>query len=147
MVDDLSTAEEFRPSPVAGGSDATADTAQMREWFSQAPDTESVARFVPGPGIQKLQLRFDIDELREALSIALERTNFQGMIEEGFGAFSLTRRPGMEKRPPMIYPDCFGRVWMTATKKCSVKNWWMSMRLPNLCRCLPTRTSSMCMTN
>ena len=31
------------------------------------PDTESVANFVPGPGIQKLELKFDIAELQKGV--------------------------------------------------------------------------------
>jgi|GEM_PF-73181 len=40
--------------------------------------------------------RFDIEELRAALVAALDRVQFQGAIDDGFGAFSLTRRPGVE---------------------------------------------------
>lgn len=64
--------------------------------LSQTPDTESVAHFVPGPGIQKLPIQFDIDKLREALELSLQKTEFKGDLESGFGAFSLTRRPGVE---------------------------------------------------
>ena len=97
----LSVNEDYRAT-------VAADIAQMRQWLAQTPDTESVARFVPGPGIQKLQLRFDIDKLQEALSIALTRINFEGMVEEGFGAFSLTRRPGVEKESAN---DLSGLFW------------------------------------
>lgn len=75
---------------------AAADAAQMREWLACPPNTRSVANFVPGPGIRKLSLRFDVDELRRALEAALLRVDFKGMLDEGFGAFSLTRRPGVE---------------------------------------------------
>jgi len=71
------------------------DQKQMRQWLETRPDTESVAHFKPGPGIQKLDLSFDIQALQEALDICLTRTQFKGEIE-GFGAFSLTRRPGVE---------------------------------------------------
>jgi len=60
------------------------------------PDTRSVAQFKSGPGIQKLPLAFDIDKLRRALKQALQITQFKGAVEDGFGAFSLTRRPGVE---------------------------------------------------
>ncbi len=85
-----------------------ADTEKVREWLAQPPDTDSVAAFVPGPGIQKLRLRFDIQKLREALDIALSRVNFQGMVEEGFGAFSLTRRPGVARETAN---DLSGLFW------------------------------------
>jgi len=60
------------------------------------PDTKSVASFKPGEGIAKLPITFDIDELKSALSQSLQRTQFKGALEDGFGAFSLTRRPGVE---------------------------------------------------
>ena len=72
------------------------DAARMKDWLAQQPDTQSVANFVPGPGIQKLDLRFDIGKLRAALTEALQRTAFKGDLDKGFGAFSLTRRPGAE---------------------------------------------------
>lgn len=72
------------------------DAARMKDWLAQQPDTQSVANFLPGPGIQKLDLRFDIGKLRAALTEALQRTAFKGDLDKGFGAFSLTRRPGAE---------------------------------------------------
>lgn len=68
----------------------------LQGWLLDKPDTESVARFKCGPGIQKLPIEFDIDKLREALDQALQITQFKGAAEDGFGAFSLTRRPGVE---------------------------------------------------
>ena len=73
-----------------------ADTRRIEHHFASMPDTESVARFVPGPGIERLDLKFDINKLREALSDALAYTAFKGDLTAGFGAFSLTRRPGVE---------------------------------------------------
>ena len=72
------------------------DTAAVRDHLSKMPDTDSVAGFVPGPGIMKLHLKFDIAQLRESLKQALEETEFKGDLAAGFGAFSLTRRPGVE---------------------------------------------------
>ena len=74
-----------------------ADTRRVQDWLNHTPDTQSVAGFVPGPGIERLDLSFDIQKLREALEICLTRTEFKGDLEAGFGAFSLTRRPGVEK--------------------------------------------------
>lgn len=76
------------------------DVQKMQAWFAEAPDTQSVANFVPGLGIQKLDLSFDIAALRDALKIALGRTEFKGDLAAGFGAFSLTRRPGAEVETP-----------------------------------------------
>lgn len=70
--------------------------AQLQQWLNDVPDTESVAHFKPGPGIQKLPIKFDIVKLRAALEAALQLTDFKGAVEDGFGAFSLTRRPGVE---------------------------------------------------
>jgi hypothetical protein len=84
------------------------DTQKMQDWLSSEADTTSVAGFVPGPGIQKLDLKFDIVKLREALDICLERTEFKGDLDAGFGAFSLTRRPGVEVETPN---DLSGLFW------------------------------------
>jgi len=70
--------------------------AQLQDWLTEIPDTESVAHFKSGPGIQKLPIKFDIIKLRAALDEALQVAEFKGAIEDGFGAFSLTRRPGVE---------------------------------------------------
>lgn len=75
------------------------DQSLMQQWLASRPDTESVAHFVPGPGIQKLHLSFDIRRLREALTICLTRADYKEEIA-GFGAFSLTRRPGVEVETP-----------------------------------------------
>ena len=77
-----------------------ADISKVREHLSGMPDTKSVAGFVPGPGIDKLELKFDINELQAALALALEKTEFKGDTSAGFGAFSLTRRPGVEVETP-----------------------------------------------
>jgi len=80
-------------------SQATAiadDRARMSVWKSSTPDTESVAHFAPGPGINKLCVSFDIEKLQQALQEVLKVTDFKGEIDAGFGAVSLTRRPGVE---------------------------------------------------
>jgi len=69
---------------------------KLNDWLMDRPDTESVAHFKSGSGIQKLPINFDINELRGALEQALRITPFKGAVEDGFGAFSLTRRPGVE---------------------------------------------------
>lgn len=72
------------------------DRLKLSQWLAAQPDTESVAHFTPGPGIQRLDIQFDIVRLREALEEALQQTQFKGDLAAGFGAFSLTRRPGVE---------------------------------------------------
>lgn len=69
---------------------------RLNNLLQDQPDTESVARFKSGPGIQKLPIEFDIDKLKTALDQALLITQFKGAVEDGFGAFSLTRRPGVQ---------------------------------------------------
>ena len=85
--------------PEAGQSAAIeADRAFLARSLAHHPDTESVARFVPGPGIERLNVSFDIERLREALGIALERMGERATtLTDGFGAFSLVRRPGADR--------------------------------------------------
>jgi len=75
---------------------AQSDRSLLSTLLASTPDTESVARFIPGPGIVRLDLKFDIEQLRTALQECLLRTEFKGDLDAGFGAFSLTRRPGVE---------------------------------------------------
>ena len=77
-------------------SDLRRARESLKGWIIDKPDTESVAKFKSGPGIQKLPVTFDIDKLRGALDQALRITQFKGATDDGFGAFSLTRRPGVE---------------------------------------------------
>ncbi len=72
------------------------DSATLLNLLASKPDTESVAHFKPGPGIVKLDTQFDIVRLREALQECLSRTDLKGDLAAGFGAFSLTRRPGVD---------------------------------------------------
>ena len=63
--------------------------------IASRPDSRSVAEFVPGPGIERLSLSFDIEALREALAECLRRSDFMGgMHDEGVAALPLTQRPG-----------------------------------------------------
>lgn len=76
------------------------DVARINRYLKEMPDTQSVAHFKPGPGIEKLDIAFDIKKLKQALEDALAKTAFKGDIAAGFGAFSLTRRPGVEIETP-----------------------------------------------
>lgn len=76
------------------------DHSRLSDLLAIQPDIDSVASFKPGPGIQRLDTRFDIAKLRGALSESLCRTGFKGNQVAGFGAFSLTRRPGVEIETP-----------------------------------------------
>lgn len=67
------------------------DRSFLAGQLSQAPDTDSVAHFKPGPGIERLALTFDIEKLRAAYDEAKDRVEFMGV---GIHALPLTRRPG-----------------------------------------------------
>ncbi len=86
------------------------DVMAMTQWMSTRPDTESVAAFIPGPGIQKLALRFDIEKLRDALTECLARMDYKGdMQDRGFAALPLTQRPGQTE---WTANDLSGRYWL-----------------------------------
>ncbi len=86
------------------------DQEMLKHWFTQQPDTEMVAGFVAGPHIQKLDIKFDIEKLREGLDDLLKLTKFGGnYTEEGFGGISLTRRPGQIE---FTDNDASGRYWL-----------------------------------
>jgi hypothetical protein len=77
-------------------STVSSDSARLKNLIATKPDTKSVAQFKSGPGIVRLDTCFDIVRLRQALSECLALTQFKGDLDAGFGAFSLTRRPGVE---------------------------------------------------
>ncbi|MEM7209632.1 MAG: hypothetical protein AAF434_17570 [Pseudomonadota bacterium] len=86
------------------------DQEKMAAWLSERPDTTRVAEFVAGPGIQKLGLRFDIQKLKQTLTeVTATHAYNEEYAEHGFGAFSLTRRPGVEVETSN---DLSGRYWL-----------------------------------
>ena len=86
------------------------DVQSITNWMQTTPETTSVADFLPGPGIQKLELKFDIDELRAALDECLAREAFKGgMQDQGFAALPLTQRPGQTE---WTENDLSGRYWL-----------------------------------
>ena len=86
------------------------DVALVERRLSSPPETESVAGFVAGPGIERLSLTFDIDRLRSALEECLRRADFMGgMQETGFAALPLTQRPGQTE---WTENDLSGRYWL-----------------------------------
>lgn len=72
------------------------DRQIVRQWIEKTPDTDTVAGFVPGPGIERLSLTFDPDALLNALNTALASVDTD-TDRYGFGGFPLMRRPGAEK--------------------------------------------------
>ena len=86
------------------------DVALVERRIASRPDSHSVAEFVPGPGIERLSLSFDIKALHEALAECLRRSDFMGgMQDEGFAALPLTQRPGQTK---WTENDLSGRYWL-----------------------------------
>lgn len=88
------------------------DVDMIHQAISSVPDSDSVANFVPGPGIARLNLRFDIEKLREALDECLYRESFMGdMQDQGFAALPITQRPGQTE---WTANDLSGRYWLRA---------------------------------
>lgn len=91
------------------------DVQAVQSWMKTQPDTTSVIDFVPSSGIQKLDLKFDIVELRKALDECLEREAFQGgMQDQGFAALPLTQRPGQTE---WTTNDLSGRYWLRVDER------------------------------
>ena len=67
------------------------DQMLINRHLSQQPDTTSVAGFVPGPGICKLDMRVDLDALNRDLDAVLAKTDYHGDV---FKALPVNRRPG-----------------------------------------------------
>lgn len=92
-----------------------ADVEAVTQAMKTIPDSASVAEFVPGFDIQRLELRFDIQLLREALEECLRREEFMGgMQDQGFAALPLTRRPGQSE---WTANDLSGRYWLRADER------------------------------
>ena len=72
------------------------------ECMERFPDTESVAGFLPGDGIYRLELKFDIDQLRQALDHCLARTGYvdSDWKHQGFGVLPLTQKSGGDAVTP-----------------------------------------------
>ncbi len=91
------------------------DVRAVQSWMQTRPDSQSVATFTPGPGIQKLALEFDIQRLRDALDECLERETFKGAMQaQGFAALPLTQRPGQTE---WTDNDLSGRYWLRADER------------------------------
>lgn len=92
-----------------------ADVQAVTQAMKTMPDSASVAEFVPGPGIQRLELTFDIQLLQEALEECLRREEFMGgMQDQGFAALPLTQRPGQTE---WTANDLSGRYWLRADSR------------------------------
>ena len=86
------------------------DAIAVQSWMQKRPDHLSVASFKPGPGIQKLELQFDIQQLQEALQECVAKVDFQGEMQgQGFAAIPVTQRPG---QTTWTENDLSGRYWI-----------------------------------
>lgn len=91
------------------------DTCLIQQLMDARPDSSSVANFTPGPGIARLQIKFDIHELRLALDECLKKQSYQGgMQDQGFAALPLTQRPGQTE---WTENDLSGRYWLRADER------------------------------
>lgn len=90
-------------------TDPGIDRLQIRELLEQDLVTDSVATFVEGPGVHRLDVRFDPAELRTALEEVVARTTYGGQTADGFGVIPITRRPGTDGRSTT---DLSGRYWL-----------------------------------
>ncbi len=89
-----------------------ADVARIAEAMATHLPTDRVAEFVPCPGIIRLDLKFDIVKLKEALEECLKREDMMGgMQDKGFAALPLTQRPGQTE---WTANDLSGRYWLRA---------------------------------
>lgn len=79
-------------------------------WNQPVPDAASVTHFVPGPGVQRLDVTVDLGRLRASLDHVLARLDYDTTYGEwGFGVLPVTRRPGTEGRD---VADLSGRFWI-----------------------------------
>ena len=87
------------------------DTDLVERCLATLPETESVAGFLPGDGIHRLELRFDIEQLRQALEICVACSGYLGgeWKEQGFGILPLTHQAGQSA---LTANDLSGRYWM-----------------------------------
>lgn len=86
------------------------DRAAMATLLARDISTPTVAGFVAGPGIERLDLAFDIHELRAALNAVTAKLGFAGAHSDaGFGAIAMTRRPGANE---VTENDLSGRYWL-----------------------------------
>ena len=82
------------------------DQELMKSWIDENLVTDSVASFVPGLGIQKINITFDIKKLRDTFEDARKHILDVG---DGFMAISITRRPGVSTPTET---DMIGRYYM-----------------------------------
>ena len=94
--------------------DLDEDVKLIKQAMSKIPDYSRVTEFIPGPGIHKLKLKFDIKKLRYSLKELQSKNKSQNKKNDyGFGVFSLTQRPGQKE---WTENDLSGRYWIRGNK-------------------------------
>ena len=86
-------------------TNAAKDRKQISRWLEQEPETESVAGFVPGPGISKLDMTVDLPRLRDDLKKVVAATGYHG---DDFKVLPVNRRPGATE---LTEADLSGRYY------------------------------------
>ena len=81
------------------------DRMLINDHLSSFPNTTSVAEFVPGPGICKLDMQVDLAALNRDLETVLKTTDYHGDL---FKALPVNRRPGATE---MTETDLSGRYY------------------------------------
>ena len=81
------------------------DRIVINDHLASSPDKDSVATFVPGPGICKLNMRVDLDALNADLETVLQQTEYHGDL---FKALPVNRRPDEED---VTQTDLSGRYY------------------------------------
>ena len=85
------------------------DSLLVAKCMKRLPETESVVGFLPGDGIYRLELKFEIDQLRQALDHCLARTEYvdSDWKHQRFGVLPLMHRSGGDA---VIPNDLSGRA-------------------------------------
>ena len=81
------------------------DRKMINDHLAHFPNTTSVAEFVPGPGICKLDMQVDLAALNRDLEVILKTTDYHGDV---FKALPVNRRPGATE---LTETDLSGRYY------------------------------------
>ena len=89
--------------------DIGAKKTLLKNWLELPPDAPTISGFQLGPGIDRLNLQFDIEAFKTALEDILLTQETSGDLDAGFGAIPLTRMPD---RTGILANDLSGRYWL-----------------------------------
>ena len=78
--------------------DLDEDVIFIKNAMSKIPDHSRVTEFIPGPGIHKLKLKFDIKKLRNCFKkLELENKTQNKKNDYGFSCFFFNTKTGTKK--------------------------------------------------